>query len=639
MARTTLTKEAFEDRLASLQLKMENQLNEQLKRMEEKMCAPKIESQENVAKTNEAISELSSRVIKLQTDIGSKDLEILSLRREVSNLELKLATSAQTSLSSLEKLSDEGWWSPRKAKLAQRDLDALPKELGELQASKTELCRKLDDTSRELLLSTEKNNRLEKMVQSLDIALDEERYAKEKAVRLLEQSKKGTEIDREIARSLEEAREREKENLSKLQSELVAAEEKAETDRRNLLERIEEKEKQLTEQRQKILRIEADFKDQQRIRDEEIRQNKDGQNSLLATLQSQLNEERMTKIERDVKLSELKHKLEDACTQRDQAILEMEEAKKKMREEIEKIQGMQGMINDAKLLLSRNEQLSRELSKETDRRKELHNKLEDLKGRIRVYVRLRPLSHSEVERKCENVLRRDDKRTCVLYPDPEDNMGMRTWEFDHVFCGTLPEENTQIAVFRDTQSLVTSAVDGVNVCIFAYGQTGSGKTFTMFGKNGIGHTIDIAGKLDDDCGLAPRVAEEVFKVLLEKDGSSETSVTVSMFELYTDVLRDLLAVHQDGALKIKLAEHSETGMVEVENTVKAVVKNARELLQVFKKGAASRTTSATKMNADSSRSHLITMIMICVKNRRTGNTVRGKLTLVDLAGSERVSKR
>jgi hypothetical protein len=218
---------------------------------------------------------------------------------------LKLATSAQTSLSSIEKLSDEGWWSPRKAKLAQRDLDALPKELGELQASKTELCRKLDNTSRDLLLSTEKNNRLEKMVQS--IALDEERYAKEKAVRLLEQSKKGTEIDREIARSLEETREREKENLSKLRSELVAAEEKAETDRRNLLERIEEKEKQLTEQRLKILKIEADFKDQQRIRDEEMRQNKDGQNSLLATLQSQLNEERMTKIERDVKLSELKH--------------------------------------------------------------------------------------------------------------------------------------------------------------------------------------------------------------------------------------------------------------------------------------------------------------------------------------------
>lgn len=34
-------------------------------------------------------------------------------------------------------------------------------------------------------------------------------------------------------------------------------------------------------------------------------------------------------------------------------------------------------------------------------------------------------------------------------------------------------------VFRDTQSLVRSVMDGYNVCIFAYGQTGSGKTHTM----------------------------------------------------------------------------------------------------------------------------------------------------------------
>ncbi len=35
------------------------------------------------------------------------------------------------------------------------------------------------------------------------------------------------------------------------------------------------------------------------------------------------------------------------------------------------------------------------------------------------------------------------------------------------------------SVFKDTQPLVNSVLDGYNVCIFAYGQTGSGKTFTM----------------------------------------------------------------------------------------------------------------------------------------------------------------
>jgi hypothetical protein len=45
------------------------------------------------------------------------------------------------------------------------------------------------------------------------------------------------------------------------------------------------------------------------------------------------------------------------------------------------------------------------------------------------------------------------------------------------------------------------------------------------------------------------------------------------------------------------------------------------------------------MNADSSRSHLITIIEISLTHKKTGKVTRGKLTLVDLAGSERVAKR
>jgi kinesin family member C2/C3 len=53
------------------------------------------------------------------------------------------------------------------------------------------------------------------------------------------------------------------------------------------------------------------------------------------------------------------------------------------------------------------------------------------------------------------------------------------YTFDRVFD---PSEG-QEAVAEEVQQLVTSCLDGYNVCIMAYGQTGSGKTFTMIGDH------------------------------------------------------------------------------------------------------------------------------------------------------------
>eukprot|EP00913_Durusdinium_trenchii_P018315 g17206.t1 len=48
--------------------------------------------------------------------------------------------------------------------------------------------------------------------------------------------------------------------------------------------------------------------------------------------------------------------------------------------------------------------------------------------------------------------------------------------------------------------------------------------------------------------------------------------------------------------------------------------------------------AATKMNADSSRSHLIFIVTIECTNRKSKQVSSGKLTLCDLAGSERLKK-
>lgn len=45
-----------------------------------------------------------------------------------------------------------------------------------------------------------------------------------------------------------------------------------------------------------------------------------------------------------------------------------------------------------------------------------------------------------------------------------------------------PPSSLQEDVFAGTLPVITSCVDGYNVCILAYGQTGSGKTYTMMGS-------------------------------------------------------------------------------------------------------------------------------------------------------------
>lgn len=168
----------------------------------------------------------------------------------------------------------------------------------------------------------------------------------------------------------------------------------------------------------------------------------------------------------------------------------------------------------------------------------------------------------------------------------------------------------------------------------------------MFGPGGVIPTdIGDPNSLSENIGLAPRVACELFRLVEERQTSFDISVRMNMFELYNDNVRDLMVpkkqerTNPSTTLRIKLAEHSSSGLVEVSGAQTEIVDSADLLLDLFRRGSEFRTTASTKMNADSSRSHLITSITVSLKNKRTQNVTNGKITLVDLAGSERVGKR
>lgn len=268
---------------------------------------------------------------------------------------------------------------------------------------------------------------------------------------------------------------------------------------------------------------------------------------------------------------------------------------------------------------STNQELLRKYKREMNLRKKCHNELVRLKGNIRVFCRVRPVSQEEQDSAdAKTMLSFDSEDDAVLYLS---NKGkIMTFELDKVF----PPQATQEEVFQEVQSLITSCIDGFNVCIFAYGQTGSGKTYTMEG-------------VADDPGINQRALRLLFSEVTEKAPDWDYKITVSMVEIYNETLRNLLGENPTDKLDIKMNPDG-SGQLYVPGLTEFAVQSPEDINRVFELGHMNRATACTNLNEHSSRSHALLIITVSGFNSATGNRTQGKLNLVDLAGSERIAK-
>jgi len=141
-------------------------------------------------------------------------------------------------------------------------------------------------------------------------------------------------------------------------------------------------------------------------------------------------------------------------------------------------------------------------------------------------------------------------------------------------------------------------------------------------------------------GIAPRAFQDIYTKIDELGKGYEVNVEVYMVELYCGELLDLLAPKRnskDSSKQLKIRKRKD-GMVYIDGLTYKNSKSGDELYELFEEGSKSRHVASTKMNAESSRSHLVIGIVISVKNTITGVVNNGKLSLVDLAGSERLGK-
>ena len=69
-------------------------------------------------------------------------------------------------------------------------------------------------------------------------------------------------------------------------------------------------------------------------------------------------------------------------------------------------------------------------------------------------------------------------------------------------------------------------------------------------------------------------------------------------------------------------------MVFIQNAVIRTAASSGELYQCFEDGSKNRHVASTKMNAESSRSHLIIGVVLETTNLATGAVLRGKVVVI-----------
>ncbi|NWR30704.1 KIF25 protein, partial [Tachuris rubrigastra] len=264
------------------------------------------------------------------------------------------------------------------------------------------------------------------------------------------------------------------------------------------------------------------------------------------------------------------------------------------------------------------QEVTERYEKEKQKRRALHNSLVELRGNIRVHCRIRPLlpfddaaGHSISEDRQRNSSEKvayaaDDETVLVKCSRPGHASINKTFQFERVYN----DSESQDAVFADVAPLLTSLLDGYNVCIMAYGQTGSGKTYTMLGPQVEGNfafTIEDESEL----GIIPRATQEVFRLISEKPPGSYW-VEVSVVEVYNNEIFDLLAKDSYGkvfSIKRDVVTTRE-GKSDVPLLTHETVENASEFLHLVKKGIQLRVRHPTLVHAHSSRSHLVVTLTI-----------------------------
>lgn len=396
----------------------------------------------NVSKQKqERLSELEKSQAELKNQSESLQKEKISMQKRVDDLDAELAkaragiTEQQSKIQNLQKVADQR--TAENEELASA-IAAYKKKVGDLESVRI--------PELEILINTEKDNvaRLESTLESLQNELTSRDCKIQELSTELASHHQGNQDELKEKEELKQLCESQTRRIAELEAEVSAHQSS-----------LQVNEQTLSENSSKLKTAEERFvADRKKLNDE--------LESASNLLESLVNEKQNLQLQ----VRKLERSLEEMSQERDEAR-----------------SNMQGFDE-------RENELFRKLREGERVRREMHGRIMQLMGNIRVFVRVRPqLPHESEHKKTHfffsnqydkssrtNVGEDLTKSFLELKAPYKDRGGLsdrrKTWRygFDGVFC----PKATQNQVWDAVEPLIQCAVDGSAVTLFAYGQTGSG---------------------------------------------------------------------------------------------------------------------------------------------------------------------
>ena len=569
----------------------------------------------NLAAEQDRLQKAEAKIEKLSAE---KETQVEKANAKLAK-ETEAVTELQAQLKSVTK-EQKSLTSEKDALMSEKA--TLTKQLAELEKAQKSLAEESETSAAK---HEKKMNKLETRLKAMEAERDVlvgERDALEVKLSEIEQAKGDVEARVQDALKEKESIAQQLADLEKAKHDMEAANEASMADIVAAQERLKASEEAVMGHEARIAGVVAQLESEQKEVERLQKELKDNSTVHKTTIESLMAAQKALERERTELKSELNALKEAESMRKDTEGNEQNKAlEARLVEQTRE-------VDAARRLVQESEQLQRQLDERQSRineleeqaleaesmRRALHNQIQELRGNVRVFCRVRP-TENEAAVKCApdgsslNLKRVEGKEDAAF-------------EFDRVFDPSAKQEE----IFEEVSQLVQSALDGYKVCLFSYGQTGSGKTHTMLGDgNG------------DMRGIIPRSVAKIVEAS-QKNAHKGWSYTMhaSYVEIYNEQVRDLLKPGSSHSDKHSIVHKN--GVTEVSGVQREVIDSVESAAALVRRASAARVVEATNMNAQSSRSHTIFMLYIVGEHASSGSELTGCLNLVDLAGSERVGR-